>query len=54
MLHVISFAGIYEAVEQFNRSGRNPHGPSQPNPGDPVFMEIDGLHNLGIFFRASK
>lgn len=24
-----------------NRSGRNPHGPSQPNPGDPVFMEIE-------------
>jgi hypothetical protein len=44
VLHVIPFANIYQAIDRFNAAGKNPHGPSEPNPGDTNFLEI-GLNH---------
>lgn len=45
MLHVVSFEELYEAIDQYNALGLNPHGPSEPIPGvTQLTLEIEFNH----------
>jgi hypothetical protein len=44
MLHAISFAEVYEAVDYYNREGLNPHGPNAPEGEWPLEAVFEFCH----------